>query len=133
MQGNTLPTPPASSSLSSADVFKNSKDERAPLADPGTLELRDFGASYVQSVHWEAILAKIRGLKEDLVIDSKAPDGSHLFYGPNRHANREEVLAAVPPRPVADRLMALNFDSYIVTQCQYIQAFFPLRGTDCVL
>ena len=137
MEGQSLPTPPAPksprpSSLSFADVFseirrpKKSQDEAASPADPGTLKLRESGTSYVQSAHWEAILTKIRGLKEDLVTDSKAPPGSHLFYGPNRHATRDEILAAVPPRLVVDRLMALHFDSYIITPCQYIQAFFPL-------
>lgn len=126
MEGQSLPSPPAPksprpSSLSFADVFheirrpKKSQDEAASPADPGTLKLRESGTSYVQSAHWEAILTKIRGLKEDLVTDSKAPPGSHLFYGPNRHATRDEILAAVPPRPVVDRLMALHFDSYIIT------------------
>ncbi|KAK5174691.1 uncharacterized protein LTR77_001773 [Saxophila tyrrhenica] len=105
----------------SADVLpgiprpKKPQDDVGSPADPGTLNLRDSGTSYVQSVHWEAILAKIRGLKEDLVTDSKTPSGSHFFYGPNRHATRDEILAAVPPRPVVDRLMALHFDSYFVT------------------
>ena len=137
MKGQSLPSPPApksprpSSPQSFADVFpeirtpEKSQDEAASPADPGTLKLRESGTSYVQSVHWEAILTKIRGLKEDLVADSKAPPGSHLFYGPNRHATRDEILAAVPPRSVVDRLMALHFDSYIITPCQYIQAFFP--------
>ncbi|KAI0123675.1 putative Zn(II)2Cys6 transcription factor [Xylariales sp. AK1849] len=126
MEGQSLPSPPAPksprpSSLSFTDVFpkirrpKKSQDEAASPADPGTLNLRESGTSYVQSTHWEAILTKIRGLKEDLVTDSKAPPGSHLFYGPNRHATRDEILAAVPPRPVVDRLMALHFDSYIIT------------------
>ncbi|KAH8748569.1 hypothetical protein F5882DRAFT_433040 [Hyaloscypha sp. PMI_1271] len=111
MKGQSLPSPPAPesprpSSLSFADVFpeirrpKRSQDEAASPADPGTLNLRESGTSYVQSVHWEAILTKIRGLKEDLVTDSKVPPGSHLFYGPNRHATRDEILAAVTPRPV---------------------------------
>jgi hypothetical protein len=135
MEDQSLPSPPApkslrSSSLSSPDVFpeirkpKKSQDEAASPTDPGTLKLRESGTSYVESAHWEAILTKIRGLKEDLVTDSKAPPGSHLFYGPNRHATRDEILAAVPPRPVLDRLMALHFDSYIITPCQFIQAFF---------
>ena len=140
MKGQSLlPSPPAPasprsslSSLSFADVFpetqrrKESQDEAASPADPGTLKLGESGTSYVQSVHWEAILTKVRGLKEDLVTDSKAPPRSHLFYGPNRHATRDEILAAVPPRPVVDRLMVLHFDSHIVTPCQYIQAFSPL-------
>lgn len=134
MKGQSLPTPPAPTSPkptspSLTDVFpeisrpKNFQDEDASPADPGTLEVRESGTSYVQSVHWEAILTKIRGLKEDLVTDSKAPTGSQLFYGPNRHATRDEILAAVPPRPVVDRLMALHFDSYIITPCQYIKYF----------
>ncbi|KAL4739984.1 hypothetical protein BDV11DRAFT_204718 [Aspergillus similis] len=126
MKGQSLPSPaaqnsPRPSSLSFADVVpeirrpNESQGEAASPADPGTLELRDSGTSYFQSAHWEAILTKIRGLKEDLVTNSKAPPGSHLFYGPNRHATRDEILAAVPPRPVVDRLMALHFDSYIIT------------------
>ena len=116
---------PRSSSLSSLDVFpeirglKQSQDEVTSSTDPGTLKLRESGASYVQSVHWEAILTKIRGLKEDFVNDRKAPPGSHLFYGPNRHATRDEILAAVPPRPVVDRNMALLFHSAIVAPCEY--------------
>ena len=123
MEGQSLPTPPAPKSHRPSSLVVS---EAASPADPGTLELRESGTSYVQSAHWEAILTKIRGLKEDLVTDSKAPPGSHLFYGPNRHATRDEILAAVPPRPVVDRLMTLHFDSYIITPCQYIQAFFPL-------
>ncbi|KAL4878710.1 hypothetical protein BJY04DRAFT_229610 [Aspergillus karnatakaensis] len=101
--------------LSKGPRPNNSPGEAASSADPGTLKLRKSGTSYVQSAHWEAILTKIRGLKEDLVSDNKTPLGSHLFYGPNRHATRDEILAAVPPRPAVDRLMTLHFDSYIVT------------------
>jgi hypothetical protein len=137
MKGQSLPSPPAltsprPSSLSFAAGFpeiqrpNESQGGAASSADPGTLKLRESGTSYFQSGHWEAILTKIRGLKEDLVTDSRALPGSHLFYGPNRHATRDEILAAVPPRTVVDRLMALHFDSYTITPCQYIQAFFPL-------
>ncbi|KAL3440554.1 hypothetical protein BJX65DRAFT_316418 [Aspergillus insuetus] len=126
MKGQSLPSPqapksPRSSLLPLADVSaeiqtrNKTQDEAAPPVDPGTLKLRESGTSYVQSVHWEAILTKIRGLKEDLISDSKAPLGSHLFYGPNCHASRDEILAAVPSRAVVDRLMALHFDSYLIT------------------
>ncbi|VUC37586.1 unnamed protein product [Clonostachys rosea] len=128
MEGQSLPTPPTVPSKSPSTSWPSFEDElpeiRGPKkyqgeaespADPGTLKLRESGASYVQSAHWEAILTKIRGLKEDLVTDSRTLPGSHLFYGPNRHATRDEILAAVPPRQVADRLMALHFDSYLVT------------------
>lgn len=119
MKDQSLPSPPAlisprPSSLSFVDVFPENQDEAASPADPGTLTLRESGTSYIQCIHWEAVLLKIRGLTEE-VIDTKAPPGSHLFYGPNRHATRDEILAAVPPRPLVDRLMALHFDSYIIT------------------
>ncbi len=130
MEGQSLPSLPTPKSPTRLELLpeirgpNKSQNESASPADPGTLKLRESGTSYVQSVHWEAILAKIRGLKEDMVPDSKAAPGSHLFYGPNRHATRDEILAAVPPRPVVDRLMALHFDSHIVTPCQYIKPFF---------
>ena len=142
MQGQPPPSP-RPSSPSSADVLpvhevrrsKSSHDEASSPADPGTLHLRESGASYVQSAHWEAILTKIRGMKEDLVTDTKAPSGSLFFYGPNRHATRDEILASVPPRPVVDRLMALHFDSYIITPCQYIKdsklSLLPQKLTVC--
>lgn len=137
MKGQSLPSPPTPNSLRrnslsiaalSSEIWRpgKSQDEAASSADPGTLNLRESGTSYVQSVHWEAILTKIRGLKDDLVTDVRGPPGSHLFYGPNRHASRDEILAAVPTRPVVDRLMALHFDSHILTPCQFIQASFPL-------
>ncbi|KAL3466935.1 hypothetical protein BJX64DRAFT_301352 [Aspergillus heterothallicus] len=127
MKGQSLPTPPGltspkASSISSPDALPNirkpnaGQDEASTPADPGTLKLRESGTGYVQSGHWEAILTKIRGLKEDLVTDSKTPLGSHLFYGSNRHSTRDEILAAVPPRPVVDRLMVVHFDSHIITQ-----------------
>ncbi|KAJ0416750.1 hypothetical protein BJY00DRAFT_303956 [Aspergillus carlsbadensis] len=126
MKGQSLPTPPApkspgSSSRLSADVSpeihrpNKSHDENASSADPGTLKWRESGTSYVQSGHWEAILTRIRGLKEDSVTDNQALPGSYLFYGPKRYATRDEILAAVPTRPVVDRLMALHFDSYLIT------------------
>lgn len=142
MEGQSLPTPstgapksPRTSLPSFEDELpeirrpRKSHDDAESPADPGTLNLRESGASYVQSAHWEAILTKVRGLKEDLVTDSRALPGSHLFYGPNRHATRDEILAACPPRQVVDRLMALHFDSYIVTPCSYTQPFRPLSET----
>ena len=133
MEGQSLPSPSAPSSVSFSDVFpqigrpKKSQHETASPTDPGTLKVRESGTSYIQSVHWEAILSKVRGLKEDLVADSKVPPSSHWFYGPNRHVTREEILAAVPPRQVVDRLMTLHFDSYMITPRRYIplSLFFP--------
>ncbi|KAH8178984.1 fungal specific transcription factor domain-containing protein [Sarocladium implicatum] len=128
MEAQPLPTPsPSPSSAPSLpasvdELLKVSKapktskgQDEAPLPDPGTLNLRDCHTSYVQSGHWEAILTKIRGLKEDLITDSKTLPGSHVFYGPTRHASREEILSTIPPRLVVDRLISIHFDAYLVT------------------
>lgn len=143
MKDKSLPTPPALQSpsqgapprpnvLTNLHRPKRFHDEPTSPADPGTLKVHESRTSYVQSVHWEAILSKIRGLREDLGADNKAPPGSHLFYGPNRHATREEILAAVPLRPVVDRLLALHFDAHIITPCQSSKALLSAgSGVNC--
>ena len=80
--------------------------------------MRESGTNYIQSVHWEAILTKISGLREDMVANNKALPGSQLFYGPGHQATREEILAALPPRPVVDRLMVIHFDRHFITSCR---------------
>ena len=126
-----LPTP---SSLP-ADVTPEShrpgtRDQIPPAADPGTLKLRQSGANYVHGAHWEAVLDKVRGLKED-VAEHHVLSGSHMFYGPKRSASREEILAALPARPIVDRLVALHFDSFIITPCSYI--LFSVLLSRCLL
>jgi hypothetical protein len=103
------------------DTQRSNQSEHNPVTpDPGTLELRKSGTTYIHSAHWEAILSKIRGLKEDLISDSETCSGSPLFYGSRRYASRDEILAALPSRPVVDRLLAFHFESYILTACQYV-------------
>ena len=129
MQGRSAPTPlgletpePSPSSFGDAvlrtQAFREVRDNSTCQTDTDVLELHRSGLSYIQSGHWEAILGKIRGLKEDLHVDGKVPSGSSLFYDPNRHATREDLLSAMPVRVVTDRLMALHFDSYMLTPCQ---------------
>lgn len=120
-----MPGPSISSSISGPDAATitqvTSAEAEADVAspvDPGTLTVNDLGASYVQSSHWEAILLEVRGLKEDFISNSMAQTGgSSLFYGPSRHATRDEILAAVPTRSVVDRLMAVHFDYHLITPC----------------
>ncbi|KAL4995405.1 hypothetical protein BDV10DRAFT_196766 [Aspergillus recurvatus] len=101
--------------------FANVLAEDASPADPGTLKLRESGTSYVQSAHWEAILTKIRGLKEDLVSDSKPPP------------------TAVPPCSVVDCLITLYFDSYIgraeLLRAEYliIKKAFQEKAVQCLV
>lgn len=95
------------------------RSENKPLYPPdrGKLKLGDSETSYVQSAHWEAILAGIKGVREDLATDLDIPNGPLLLYGANRQATREEILAAIPPRPVADRLLSDHFNSLEIIPC----------------
>ncbi|KAF2669755.1 putative Zn(II)2Cys6 transcription factor [Microthyrium microscopicum] len=121
MQGQSLPSPLTPTSLPSPSVFTEtqrpevSQEDAAFPVEHGTLRLSPSGTSYVQSAHWEAILTKVRGLKEDAVTGSSALPGSPLFYGTSRYTTRGDILAALPPRTVVDRLMALHFDSFLIT------------------
>lgn len=127
MNRHSLPSPaltsPNPSARESGYGVAPAPDQEKPAeggssVDPGTLRVHQAGNFYMESGHWEDILTKIRGLTEDFVPDKVLP-GSHLIYGPNHHANRHDILAAVPPRSVVDRLMALHFDSYIITPCKH--------------
>ena len=128
MEGQPLLTPSPSPSFtlsmrattdepSEVPNISNHKVE-VPPPDPGTLNLRDSHTSYVQSGHWEAVLTKIRGLKEDLITDDRALPGSHIFYGTARHVSRDEILSAIPPRAVVDRLISVHFEASLVTPCR---------------
>lgn len=97
---------------------KRRENESIPPPDHGSLKFGDSGTSYVQSAHWEAILDGIKGLKEDLATDHDIPRAPLLLYGANRHASRDEILAAIPPRPIVDRLLSQHFNSVDIIPCQ---------------
>jgi hypothetical protein len=100
-----------------AQDFAAAELNGAAAADAGILDQKQ-SSTYAQSVHWEAVLTKIRGLKNDLVIAARSSSCSGLLYGPSCHMSRDEILGALPPRMVVDRLLAFHFDSHFVTPCR---------------
>ncbi|GFF22425.1 uncharacterized transcriptional regulatory protein C1F7.11c [Aspergillus udagawae] len=85
----------------------------------GRLLENEAGPSYFDGAHWRAILEEVNEVKgylqqetddeseeeimEDGFFDSSSPA---LLLGLNKPASKEELLADIPQRPVADRLVS---------------------------
>ncbi|KAF7156906.1 hypothetical protein CNMCM5623_000751 [Aspergillus felis] len=85
----------------------------------GRLLENEAGSSYFDGAHWRAILEEVNDVKgyfeqetdeesEEEIIDDDFFDSSSpaLLLGLNKPASKEELLADIPPRPVADRLVS---------------------------
>lgn len=120
-EGQSLPTPQSPRTTSSADT------------DSGTLQLGPSGSTYVQSGHWESVLMKIRGLRDQLLDETEPRIGSRLLYQPNR-ASRDEILAAVPPRStvVSDPLYAISTSSNLARNSVRLRITFKLSASACL-
>ena len=80
-------------------------------------------ASDVESSRWTAILDSISELKDSLEEDHHIkevgsgrmempiPDGPDLLLGGCKHTTKQDVLAAIPPRAIVDRLVSKCFSS----------------------
>ncbi|KAB8801902.1 hypothetical protein FH972_026723 [Carpinus fangiana] len=89
----------------------------------GRISLENSEVGYVESSHWTAILEGIASLRDHFdditdFSDSTASPTDHSnplptssLLGWSEPATREEIIAAVPPRPVADRLVAFFFNT----------------------
>ncbi|KAL1966397.1 hypothetical protein VTN77DRAFT_4539 [Rasamsonia byssochlamydoides] len=99
-------------------------EEKQPLEDsPGKLLVEEVGTSYVDAAHWRAILEDIKEVKEYLREDDETSEDSEiepemddssrpsLLFGLGKPPSKEELLADIPPRPVADRLIARFLNS----------------------
>lgn len=88
----------------------------------GSIRLHSHSANYVGSVHWTAVLDSISELKGHyeeeeearmLSTDDHLPynsPGPRLLYEPVQ-ATRADILAAIPARPVVDRMIARYFNA----------------------
>ena len=89
----------------------------------GRMELENAGTLFVESTHWTAILDSISELKDSLEDDhdgnelGNVPmevaslDRPELLFGGYKHIERQDILAAIPPRPTVDRLISRCFSS----------------------
>ncbi|RYP92819.1 hypothetical protein DL770_001099 [Monosporascus sp. CRB-9-2] len=94
-----------------------------PPSDCGSIKVRESGVSYVSSAHWAAVLDSIAELRQHFAEEDEAyariPDPiqsqaslarPQLFYISSTHISHAEVLHAIPPRPVVDRLVSRYFN-----------------------
>ncbi|KAJ5634918.1 Fungal-specific transcription factor protein [Penicillium herquei] len=93
-------------------------------SDQGSIHTKRSGVSYVSSAHWSAVLESIDELRDHLeqednghMVSSYTPQpqtsfpSPHLFYaGCHLNVTPASILNCVPPRPVADRLIACYFN-----------------------
>ncbi|KAI1321881.1 hypothetical protein F5Y16DRAFT_63898 [Xylariaceae sp. FL0255] len=103
------------------------EDAGTPPANVGSMQKTRSGASYVSAVHWATVLDGISELKDHfhevekeawpqiqktarpLAVDLSGPQ---LLSGCGVLPTRAEILAAIPPRPVADLLISRFFDLF---------------------
>ncbi|KAF1960470.1 hypothetical protein CC80DRAFT_544917 [Byssothecium circinans] len=93
-------------------------DADVPSA-PDRVRLENDETSYTNGGHWTSILDGIAELKGELdkiqitpqpsTADEEVP-GPDLLFGHHRHASREEILLALPPKADADQLIVKYFN-----------------------
>lgn len=84
--------------------------------------MHSYGANYVSSVHWAAVLDSISELKDHYEKEEEArmlatidyaprySPGPRLLYEPVQ-ATKADILASIPARPVVDRMVARYFNA----------------------
>lgn len=105
--------------LSSVREQPSTYSNHPGLGAPETVKLDSDATSYTNSNHWSSILDGISELREELdkIPTSAQPRdpylqeirGPDLLFGQQRHASRNDILAAVPTKSEADRLLATYF------------------------
>jgi hypothetical protein len=111
---------PAMASMSHMDLHGD-EDTAGISETPDRVRISGGATSYTNGAHWASILDGISELREHLdEIPTSAPsrDGSQadipgpdLLFGHRRHATKQELLAALPPRTEADQLLSVFFTS----------------------
>ncbi|KAM0425802.1 hypothetical protein ACHAPT_009053 [Fusarium lateritium] len=104
------------------DALNKTQQSHQANFKAGNLNASSAAPPYVSSTHWVAILDSISELKNEVQSDSEhasplpdeglARDQAEkpvLLFGDQGHLSREEILAAMPPRPVVDRLVSEYF------------------------
>ena len=53
------------------------------------------------------------------------PDGPDLLFGCSKYVNKQEILAAIPSRPIVDRLVSKYFNTRDIVPGMLIQLAKP--------
>ncbi|KAL4906773.1 hypothetical protein BDW74DRAFT_127339 [Aspergillus multicolor] len=81
----------------------------------GRIQVGEAGTSYVSGAHWAALQDSIAEIKEFLDSDTSLTqnysEGPALLVGLCPPVGKEDFLAAVPPKGMADRLVSRFFNS----------------------
>ncbi|KAL6237037.1 hypothetical protein BDW75DRAFT_204963 [Aspergillus navahoensis] len=81
----------------------------------GRIQVGETGTSYVSGAHWAALQDSIAEIKESIDSDhsltQNSSEGPALLLGLCPPGDKEDFLAAVPPKAVADRLVSRFFNS----------------------
>ena len=114
---------------SPSDVANTRKDDSHPKnaaqldSNLGHVSVGGPETTYVESAHWTVILDSIAELRECLaegpdpteaVAPSSEPyesDGPDLLCGGYKYVESQDIMAAIPPRPLVDRLVSKFFAS----------------------
>ncbi|KAI0390523.1 hypothetical protein F5Y17DRAFT_468869 [Xylariaceae sp. FL0594] len=103
-----------------------------PLPDVGSLQSSGTETKYQDQTHWHSILDAISELREDFgesecrsqsdmasdvpLLSPSVSLDTPLLYGCKR-CSKEDILAALPPREFADRLVSECFDVFELSSC----------------
>ncbi|KAH7234489.1 fungal-specific transcription factor domain-containing protein [Fusarium solani] len=122
------------------DILNKTGPSQQPNFKAGNLNTSTGAPSYVSSTHWVAILDSISEMKNEVQSESDNPsphsddspardpvEKPALLFGHQGSISREDVLAAMPPRPVVDRLVSEYFtdlDMMPHIACLHTPTFF---------
>ncbi|PWY80719.1 hypothetical protein BO70DRAFT_397011 [Aspergillus heteromorphus CBS 117.55] len=91
---------------------------------PGTILVDQDGTRYINPTHWQAVLDEIAEVKQYLQLNENSPledaeeetsapevSGPVLLFGNLVPSTKADLLAALPDRPAADRLVSFYLNS----------------------
>ena len=92
----------------------NRNESSISSSDKGRISVKQEGTTWVEGDHWSAILDGISELKDSLEPgnpgerDTEASDvqGPDILLGGQHQVQKHEIFAALPERPVADRMIS---------------------------
>ncbi|KAF3032589.1 hypothetical protein E8E12_001956 [Didymella heteroderae] len=111
---------PSTPALPHLQHVSEDNDAEIPTT-PDRVRFTGDTTSYTNSAHWASILDGISELREhldEIPTTAHARDdtstevpGPDILFGRQRHASKQELLAALPPRTEADQLISTYFAS----------------------